>query len=879
MTFSSKIPTAISPISWHPTLWLLSLLTVTFVLVWQNPFSHPFEHITNYLPLHTLVEILAVIGASLIFATGWHAYSVSRSMNVIVIACAFLAVAILDTGHFMSYAGMPDFVTPSTPSKALEFWLAARLIAAIALFASVLLMWKPLKNLFARYLILTPCLIYAAVACWLILLHPAALPETFIQGQGLTPFKVGIEYAIVSIYLVSAALILLYAGKRSTDSEYEKNLFTALSIMVLSELCFTLYSSVSDIFNLLGHLYKILAYFFLYKAIYIVSVKAPFEILQQTQKQFFTEKELAQITLSSIGDAVITTDINGHVQLLNPIAETLTGWTQREAHGRPLDEVFRIVNKDTHHPVENPAYRAIYEGAIVGLSTHSLLISKNSKEHYIEDSAAPIRDSEGHILGCVLVFHNITEKYQLMEQISWQAGHDTLTRLPNRALLSDRIGQAIAHSQRQEQLLLVCFMDLDGFKAVNDKHGHELGDKLLIEVAQRLVNVVRGDDTISRLGGDEFVLLLGEIRNMDEIDILLTRILEEMARPFVIGQRTLQISASIGTTIYPFDSSDNDTLLRHADQAMYQAKQSGRNRFHLFDARMDHQIQEHHQQFSRLEQALAQNELCLYYQPKVNLKTSQIIGMEALLRWKHPEQGLRSPLDFLPLAEDSDLIVDIGNWVLNEALHQLSLWHASGHDWVVSVNIAARQLQRYDFMSNIKTILSRHPGAPTHLLELEILESTALKDMDHVRSVILACQSMGIRISLDDFGSGYSSLAYLRNLPVDVLKIDQSFVRDMLDDEEDCALVDGILQIARTFKREVIAEGMETTAHGALLLKLGCDTAQGYGIARPMPAEQVIAWSTQFQPDAGWQNYPAALVGWGRTASETGKYQAVLTLG
>jgi len=312
---------------------------------------------------------------------------------------------------------------------------------------------------------------------------------------------------------------------------------------------------------------------------------------------------------------------------------------------------------------------------------------------------------------------------------------------------------------------------------------------------------------------------------------------------------------------------------------MYQAKQSGRNRFHLFDARMDHQIQEHHQQYSRLEFALAQNELCLYYQPKVNLKTSQIIGMEALLRWKHPEQGLRAPLDFLPLAEDSDLIIAIGNWVLNEALQQLSVWHALGHDWAISVNIAARQLQRYDFMNNLRSILSRHPAAPTHLLELEILESTALKDMDHVRSVILACQGMGIKVSLDDFGSGYSSLAYLRNLPVNILKIDQSFVRDMLEDEEDCSLVDGILQIARTFKREVIAEGMETTAHGALLLKLGCDIAQGYGIAHPMPANDVVAWSAQFKPDSGWQNYPAALVGWGRTTIETGKHQSELTLG
>jgi diguanylate cyclase (GGDEF)-like protein len=478
----------------------------------------------------------------------------------------------------------------------------------------------------------------------------------------------------------------------------------------------------------------------------------------------------------------------------------------------------------------------------------------------------------------VLVFHNITEKYQLMEQMSWQAGHDTLTHLPNRTLLTDRIGQAIAHAEQQDQLLPVCFIDLDGFKAVNDQYGHELGDKLLIEVARRLTNAVRVVDTVSRLGGDEFVLLLNEIHTMDEVDLLLSRILDEMARPFQIGQETLLISASIGATIFPFDASDTDTLLRHADQAMYQAKQSGRNRFHLFDASMDLRVHEHHQQMARLELALVQNEFCLHYQPKINLKNNKIIGMEALLRWQHPELGLRGPLDFLPLAEDSMLIVDIGNWVLDEALQQISEWHKAGHDWVVSVNIAARQLQRHDFVSNLQSLLARHPGAQAQYLELEILESSALEDMDHVRAIILSCQNMGISFSLDDFGSGYSSLAYLRHLPVNTLKIDQSFVRNMLDDEEDCALVDGILQMANAFKRNVIAEGMETAAHGALLLQLGCSMAQGNGIARPMPAAEVPEWAAQFKPDPGWQNYPAALVGWGRIAAETTKPQSELSL-
>lgn len=868
MPFNSNSSSA-TP-SWQPTVRLLLLLCGIMLCVLLFPISHPFEAISNYLPIHTTVETISVAISALIFAVGWHAFVLSRSINVVLIACTFLAVALLDLGHFMSYSGMPDFVSPSSSTKSIAFWLAARFIAAIGILISIVMGWRSINTTRWCYFIASTCATYIIFIFWLVLFHPTALPETFIEGTGLTPFKIIAEYIIVLINLVSVVLLFLFMGNRIRDDEYARNLFIAVCITILSEFSFTLYSSVSDIFNLTGHLFKVLSYFYLYKAIFVISVKIPFEKIESRENLASFEKELAQITLNSIGDAVITTDYDGTVRQINPIAESLTGWNQTEAQDRPLSDVLNIINQVTRQPVENLAQRAIRENITIvdELSNHSVLVSSTNKEYFIEYSASPIRNKQGYVLGCVLVFHNITEKFQLMEQISWQAGHDTLTHLPNRTLLSDRIGQAITHAQLQEHLLIVCFMDLDGFKAVNDLHGHELGDKLLIEVARRLVNVVRAEDTVSRLGGDEFVLLLSEISTMDEIDILLSRILAEMARPYIIGQLTLKISASIGATIFPFDSNDTDTLLRHADQAMYEAKQSGRNRFHLFDASMDLQLQEHHQQLTRLEQAIKLEELILYYQPKINLKTSKVIGMEALLRWQHPQKGLLGPLDFLHLAEDSNLIVEIGNWVLDKALQQITAWHAAGYDWRVSVNIAGRQLQSLDFVSNLQTIFARHPGAPSNKLELEILESTALEDLDHVRSIILECQNMGITISLDDFGSGYSSLAYLRHLPVNTLKIDQSFVRDMLDDEEDCALVDGILQMARVFKREVIAEGMETAAHGALLLNLGCNMAQGNGIARAMPAAQIPAWAAEFKPEPRWQNYPAVLVGWGQSAAK-----------
>jgi len=878
MTNSPPTHSAINTASWQPAFWLISLFSAIFLLAWSVPFPYPLEQLSTLLSLHTIVEMLSVVLAALIFAVGWHAYVISRAMNVVVIACSFLAVALLDIGHFITYPVMSNIASSNIPSQSSAFWLAARWFAAIGLVAVIPLGWKPFRSSLSRYGIAGIFLSLSVTIYWLILFQPILLPASFFPDASLITFKIIAEYGVIYINLSSFVLLLLFMGKRLPDNAFSINVLIAVAIMALSEFCFILNAGESDILNFLGQLYNVLAYFFVYKAIYIVSVNAPLEQLKQSSRLIHQEKELAQVTLNSIGDAVITTDIDGHVLLLNPIAEMLTGWTQGEAACLPVDQVFNIINQSTRQPIGNPAYRAISEGVIVGPSKHSVLISRDQHEYAIEDSAAPIRDSEGKILGCVLVFHNVTEKHQLMEQISWQAGHDVLTRLPNRALLSDRIKQAVAHAERQEQLLMVCFMDLDGFKAVNDLYGHELGDKLLIDVAHRLVNVVRGDDTVSRLGGDEFVLLLSEIRNADEAETLLTRILEEMSRPFQIGHNILKISSSIGVTIYPFDSSDTDTLLRHADQAMYQAKQGGRNRFHLFDANMDSKLHEHHQKMSRLEQALTRKELRLYYQPKINLKTSKVVGMEALVRWQHPELGLIGPREFLFLAEGSNLIVSIGNWVLDEALNQISKWHEAGFEWKVSVNIAARQLQSHDFLANIQAILARHPSAPAHRLELEILESTALEDMEYVRSVILSCQKMGISFSLDDFGSGYSSLAYLRHLPVDILKIDQSFVRDMLDDEDDCALVEGILQMARVFKREVIAEGMETAAHGALLLKLGCDIAQGYGIARPMPGKDVLDWFVQFKPDPDWKNYPAALVGWGRISNDSDNTQTVLPL-
>lgn len=565
------------------------------------------------------------------------------------------------------------------------------------------------------------------------------------------------------------------------------------------------------------------------------------------------EKERAQVTLSSIGDAVITTDAAGRVTFLNQVAIDLTAWSLADALNKPLVEIFNIVNEATRQPVINPVHQVLEKGKTVLLANHTVLIAKDGTEYNIEDSAAPILLGNGELVGCVLVFHDVTEKHRLLRDVRWQAGHDVLTGLPNRALLADRFERALLHARRQQTWLAVCLLDLDEFKPVNDTHGHDVGDKLLVQAAQRLSEVLRAEDTVARMGGDEFVLLLGGLHSQEETRLSLQRILDGMCAPYLIEDHHIEVSASVGVVFYPDDDADPDTLLRHADQAMYQAKQLGRNRFHFFDVHHDKETQNKHQTLARIKQALLAEELRVYYQPKVNLRTGEVTGMEALLRWQHPEQGIVAPAGFLPAVEQTDLIIDIGEWVLEQVLRQIESWAKAGAAWPVSVNIAARHFQMPDFLVRLQVILARHPAVPAHLLELEILESVAQRDIEQVRSVILQCQALGVTFALDDFGTGYSSLSYLKHLPADTLKIDQSFVRDMLDDQEDLALVKAIIGLAKVFGRKVVAEGVETAEHGVLLMHLGCDVAQGYGIARPMAAEQVLGWSTDFVTEKHWR--------------------------
>lgn len=460
-------------------------------------------------------------------------------------------------------------------------------------------------------------------------------------------------------------------------------------------------------------------------------------------------------------------------------------------------------------------------------------------------------EDPSHFVG---MFSDITQQKEDQWRLEHLAHYDPVTDLPNRVLLSDRLQQYMARARRSDSAFTLAYIDLDGFKAINDRYGHDLGDRLLQEVAKH-IQVVMGDgDTLARLGGDEFVAVLETdlVEATGQLSVT-DRLLEAIAEPVCIDGFLLKVTGSIGLTCYPqADEVGPDQLIRQADQAMYQAKLAGKNRYHVFDAEQDRTLRGLHETHERIALGIVQEEFVLHYQPKVNMRTGEILGMEALVRWQHPERGLLQPFVFLSVIESHPLEARLGRWVLDAALGQVERWRAQGIDLRISVNVSPWHLQHPDFVSELKLLLADHPDAPPHLLELEVLETSALTDIGRVSQVIGACVALGIGFALDDFGTGYSSLTYLKRVPTDVVKIDQSFVRDMLHDTDDLAILEGILGLAQAFKRTPIAEGVESIAHGELLLQLGCELGQGYGIARPMPSDQVLGWMEQWHPPSEW---------------------------
>jgi diguanylate cyclase (GGDEF)-like protein/PAS domain S-box-containing protein len=562
----------------------------------------------------------------------------------------------------------------------------------------------------------------------------------------------------------------------------------------------------------------------------------------KVEQRLYVATARAEITLNSIGDAVISTDMAGRVDYLNTAAELITGWLREDASGQPVAQVLNLVDGVTGRPIINPAQYVLQSDHSLDLTGEVALVDRHGKRIPIEDSAAPIHDWNGHLVGAVIVFRDVSSTVALTSKMRHLAQHDFLTNLPNRVLLNDRISQAIASAKRSNTNPVLLFLDLDKFKHINDSLGHAVGDQLLQAVSERLVHCVRTSDTVSRHGGDEFVILLADERRPHDAALAAEKILLALSMPFLIDGQQLHTSTSIGISVFPLDGMDAAALIKNADTAMYHAKERGRNNYQFFRHDMNTRAVERQLIESNLRQALKRNEFTLHYQPKVDLKTNCITGVEALLRWEHPEWGLVLPERFIVIAEECGLIIPIGQWVLNEACEQAVRWRNQGISPVsIAVNVSALEFRHRDFFDHALTILETTGVDPT-CLQLELTESVLMRDVATSACLLAKFKTMGVQIAVDDFGTGYSSLSYLNQFPIDVLKIDQSFVKAIdAKLENNGVIVSAVIGMGKNLHQRVIAEGVEDERQFAFLDAHGCDEGQGYFFSKPVNAVQMQA--------------------------------------
>jgi diguanylate cyclase (GGDEF)-like protein/PAS domain S-box-containing protein len=548
-----------------------------------------------------------------------------------------------------------------------------------------------------------------------------------------------------------------------------------------------------------------------------------------SQDAFSAESQRVEVALASIGDALLSTDRSGRVIHLNGIAERLTGWSSQEAAGRPLAEVLHIVDSNTRMS------RDPMEPCVV---PDCLLIRRDGSESAVEHSAAPLHDHLGQVTGSAIVFRDVSAARAVSVRMAHLASHDALTDLPNRLLLADRLGRALIMVHRHQRQLAVLFLDIDRFKHINDSFGHMLGDELLRAVARDVTMCVRSSDTVSRHGGDEFIVVLSELERVEDAAVGAKKIIAALARPYFLLGHEIHITVSIGISVHPGDGEEAERLLKHADMALYDAKAQGRNCYRFFKPDLNLRAIERQSIEAGLHRALEEGEFELFYQPKIDLASEAVIGVEALIRWRHPERGLVEPAQFVPIAEGCGLITPIGRWVVREACRQTRAWQDAGLRPIpVSVNISAIEFRSDGFLEHVAAVLQETHLDPRYL-EIELTESALMPHIDATNSALHALKALGVQLAIDDFGTGWSSMSYLRQFPIDALKVDKSFVRGITSDASAAPIVSAVISMGKSLRHRVIAEGVETREQLEFLRAEDCSEGQGYYFSRPLAAQQ-----------------------------------------
>jgi diguanylate cyclase (GGDEF)-like protein/PAS domain S-box-containing protein len=823
--------------NWVTACSAAGLALLGYALLWGE-FKGLDLQIPHYTTLHTAMETMAIVIAMMAFGIVWNAYARERPANIVFIGIVLFGTGLLDFAHMVSVLGMPAFVTAPSMEKSISFWLAARYLPAIGLLVMAMRHWEPLKSPRTRYVMLIGVLSYVLIVYGAVLFKMEVLPLFFVQGLGLTPLKIAMEYLLVAMY--SLAALLFFLNSRNGPTTVQADLFAAAAIAAISELCFTLYSSHGDLFNTAGHIYKVAGYIFIYRALFLGSVRQPFEALHSAlykEKRFAAEQLSFVKTLDLLEEAVLQLDLQGQ------IVDANAGWWS--LMGTPQRDFVKL--SEFIHPEERRTAEQQISSLAVGekeqVRARYRFQARDRDEIWMECHFVTDRDERGTATGARGVLRDITKSYLQERHINHMTLHDALTNLPNRVLLEDRIRQAIRQAINTGKSVGVCFLDLDHFKKINDAYGHRSGDRLLLTLSQILKRCLREGDTLARWGGDEFAVLLPDLSTVEAARQVAEKMFDQIRQTLTVDTVTVNLTCSMGIALYPNDEDTGniEALLSKADRAMFYAKAQGRNNYQLFGdmTSKDMGKDDLHIQ-ARLAQAIRDTGLSVWYQALVAAEPNpdgslRLVGVEALARWHDPELGWVPPYKFVAMAEELGLISELGQQVRLLAFDQFSKWLPSHPKLTLSINISKRQLFATDFVNRLMADLATHGLQPGQLV-LEITESVALMDVDFAEDRLRQLNAMGFSLSIDDFGTGYASLSQLHDLPVRELKIDMSFVR-RIHTNEGLRMVQGIVSLAQALGLRTVAEGVQNVAAVEALRKLKVDVLQGYHFAQPCAAE------------------------------------------
>ena len=818
------------------TLGWLAVLFMVMLLSIALPTGVTVQGIPYYLEWHALMEVASIVVSAMVFAVGWRSRTRPGSVDMTFLAILFLAVGMIDFAHTFSYAGMPGYFSENNPDKHLNFWMAARLLAAIGLLVIAFQPWRKHIGITHKRLMLGSTIAGAIVLQWMVINHLDLFPRWFIPDEGLTPLKIYGEFFIIALNLLAAAL--LWRHMKSPQPAHMVVLFAAVCVMAMSEIFFSIYTTISGVYNVLGHLYKVIAYVLIYRVFVVEAIEYPYTKLAIAEQNLRQDEERFRKALEAAPNAMLMVDDQRTIVLSNTRCNELFGYTNNELIGHPIEILVPDTLKQTHrsltaHYMHTPSDRPMGKDRFLHARR------KSGELFRAEVGLTPLQIRERTFVLASVV--DITARLEAESRIEKLIYYDSLTGLPNRQLLKDRVDQLIASSRQNSALFALLYLDLDRFKNINETLGHSMGDRLLTEVARRLQYTAGSETTVARVVGDEFVVVM-TLKHEEDAARMASNLLTHVSKSYDLDEHHLALTPSIGISLYPEDGEDFDTLIKSADVAMQLVKLEGRNAFHFFAKEMQQRTGRMLQLESALLSAIEEDQLHLVYQPQVRISDQQVIGVEALLRWNHPELGQISPAEFMPIAENSGQIISIGEWVMRTAVNQLKQWMNQGvSPMIMSVNLSAIQFRHPNLIGLVNDILTESELPPEYL-ELELTESAAMLNPDHAINILQTLHKRGIRLSIDDFGTGYSSLSYLKKFNIYKLKIDQSFVRDIVTDSDDRAIVSAIIQMADSLGFHTIAEGVETQAQLEFLRERGCDEIQGYLYSKPLPADALIDW-------------------------------------